>query len=178
MATVIAPAIATESHSRLLMAPDLLCVQYGAAIRVSNQDVEALKDDDLMSVGEWLTFLRHMGLIDAGYLSVLQAKQIFIWSRIRSIAEGVSPHSDKAERNLRHLFYPDFLEALVRLSMTIALPTDFDVFEAGAAAGETALSVHLSASGLPLDCLWIASGLPLDCLWMVANCTGLYSRQV
>jgi hypothetical protein len=150
------------------MAPDLLCVQYGAAIRVSNQDVEALKDDDLMSVGEWLTFLRHMGLIDAGYLSVLQAKQIFIWSRIRSIAEGVSPHSDKAERNLRHLFYPDFLEALVRLSMTIALPTDFDVFEAGAAdAGETALLVHLSASGLPLDCLW-----------MVANCTGLYSRQV
>jgi hypothetical protein len=162
MATVIAPAIATESHSRLLMAPDLLCVQYGAAIRVSNQDVEALKDDDLMSVGEWLTFLRHMGLIDAGYLSVLQAKQIFIWSRIRSIAEGVSPHSDKAERNLRHLFYPDFLEALVRLSMTIALPTDFDVFEAGAAgAGATAL-VHLTASGLPLDCLWIASGLPLD----------------
>ena len=90
-------------------------------------------------------------------------RHIFIWSRIRSIAEGVSPHSDKAERNLRHLFYPDFLEALVRLSMTIALPTDFDIFEAGAAdAGASALECPLSAAGLPLDCLWIASGLPLD----------------
>jgi len=113
-----------------------LYAQYGAAIDTPG---DALKDDSLMSIGEWLTFCRHLGLIEAGYLSVMQAKHLFLWSRIRS-ADDLG---DRAEIRMRHLFFCDFLEALVRMSMTIALPTDFDIAEAGAAdAGELLLAMQ------------------------------------
>jgi hypothetical protein len=75
-------------------------------------------------------------------LSLYTAKLLFLWSRMRSFALGVlelstaevSPkHVDAAESRLRHLGLPDFLEALVRLSTMISLPTDEDIAEAGAA---------------------------------------------
>jgi hypothetical protein len=53
---------------------------------------------------------------------------IFMWSRIR----GQLDHSRKAIVRLRHLFYEDFLEAIVRLSTMCSLPTDEDIQEAGA----------------------------------------------
>lgn len=114
----------------------ILYEQYGAAISGTG---DSLKNDDLMSVGEWLTFCRHLGLVEAGFLSVQQCKHIFIWSRIRS-ADDLG---DRSEMRLRHLFPTDFLEGLVRMSTMVALPTDFDIFEAGAAdAGELLLAMQ------------------------------------
>ena len=42
-------------------------------------------------------------------VSVLEAKLIFSWSRIRS----VSDYSDHSQRRLRNLVFEDFLEAIV-----------------------------------------------------------------
>jgi hypothetical protein len=83
--------------------------------------------------------VKHLGLIEARYLSTLQAKFIFIWSRIRSVADL----SDEQETRFRHMFFEDFLEGLVRLSTMIALPTDMEIEEVGAAdAGEFLLAMQ------------------------------------
>jgi len=96
---------------------------YDNYAEVSYDASDCLRDDALMSIGEWLAFVRHMGLIEARQLSVTQAKHVFLWSRIRT-AEGVS---DKAEARLRHLTFEDFLEALVRLATLMAFPTQVEI---------------------------------------------------
>lgn len=49
----------------------------------------------------------------------------------------------RAEQQLRHMLFLDFLEALVRLSMLCALPTAADLDETGAAdAGEFLLAMR------------------------------------
>jgi len=107
-----------------------------------------LNDEEQMSVGEWLTFCEHVGLVvnkpaqPPGQLSLLQAKLIFVWSRIRTAHDL----SSASEVKLRHLTSVDFLEALVRLSMTLSLPTDLELDEAGAKdAGEFLLAMQASS---------------------------------
>jgi hypothetical protein len=95
-----------------------------------------------MSVGEWLTFVEHLGLVEMGQLSTLNAKLIFVWSRIRTLPAG-KEKSKRAESKMRHLFPSDFFEALVRMSTMVALPTDEEIEEAGAAdAGEFLLTMR------------------------------------
>ena len=67
---------------------------------------------------------------------------IFLWSRIRSTTD----HSVQAYSRLRHLTFHDFLEALVRLSMLIALPTNDDLQETGAVdAGQFLISLYAAS---------------------------------
>jgi hypothetical protein len=82
----------------------------------------------LLSCGEWLAFVGHMGFLRTGNLNILEAKLIFTWSRIRS----VSDYSDHSQTRLRNLTFEDFLEAIVRLSLMVALPTDAEVAAVGA----------------------------------------------
>jgi hypothetical protein len=115
---------------------------YEQYAEVSHQQGDDLKDDALMSIGEWMAFCSHLGLIESRQLSVSQAKYIFIWSRIRSIKDN----SDREEIRLRHLFPVDFLEALVRMATMISLPTDEEIEEVGAAdAGEFLLAMQIDS---------------------------------
>ena len=61
----------------------------------------ALADDDLMSIGEWMDFCAHMGLFQAQQVSLLEAKYVFVWSRVRTIAD----QSDRSVMRLRHLMF-------------------------------------------------------------------------
>jgi hypothetical protein len=128
-----APTMVLESHRQSLFA------LYNAYAQVSHGMQDRLKDDSLMSIGEWLTFVRHVGLVESGQVTELAAKQIFLWSRIRTAKDL----SGASEAKLRHITPTDFLEALVRLSLVVALPTDLELEEANAAdAGEFLLAMQ------------------------------------
>ena len=95
-----------------------------------------------MSVGEWVTFCQHLGLVESGQLTLLAAKNIYLWSRIRS-ADDLT---EASESRLRNLSAVDFYEALVRMSIMVALPTDMEIEEAGAAdAGAFLLAMQANA---------------------------------
>jgi hypothetical protein len=112
---------------------------YENYAEVSQQMNDTLRDDDLMSIGEWMAFINHMGLVESRQLSTQQAKSIFLWSRIRSVGSN----SDKEEIKLRHLTFEDFLEALVRMSTMLAFPTMIEIEDVGAAnAGEFLLAMQ------------------------------------
>ena len=130
----------TERTSRVLEAhlPSLRSL-YDQYAEASHDMRDRLADDDLMSIGEWLYFVKHLGLVDGGQVTVLLAKQIFLWSRIRSLHS----RTEKAERRLRHMTFEDFMEAVVRLSIFCSMPTDDDLAEAGAAdAGDYLLALQ------------------------------------
>ena len=87
----------------------------------SNADVgDELQDQRTMSVGEWLSFLRHFDLLDTGQISYFGAKMVFKWSLIRSRPD----HTAASERKMRQLTFIDFVEALVRVACLMGLPTD------------------------------------------------------
>lgn len=76
---------------------------YNVYAEVSQNAKDAFRDDDLMSIGEWLHFVDHIGLKESGQLTVAAAKNIFLWSRIRGVrlkgseaAEG--PRSAKGKK--------------------------------------------------------------------------------
>jgi len=118
---------------------------YTVYAEVSNRPEDTLKDASLMSVGEWLSFLSHLGLLETGQLTALSAKYIFLWSRIPIKRDT----SEAAESSVRHLRFHDFLEAVVRTALSIALPTDVELEEAGARdAGEFMLALQ---SASPVD---------------------------
>jgi len=102
---------------------------YDAYADVSQTMGDGLRDDGLLSIGEWLTFVNHVGLTESGQITTLTAKKVFAWSRIRCAPDL----SAASERTLRHLTRTDFLEAIVRLALLCALPTDDEIAEAGAA---------------------------------------------
>ena len=73
-----------------------------------------------------------------------EARLIFMWSRIRSRPDL----SDAALVRLRSLSFEDFLEALVRTSTLLALPTDEDLAEVGVPdAGAFMLTLGVKVSG-------------------------------
>ena len=153
----------------------------------ANQSIhDIMRDDGMLSIGEWLTLIDHLGLTASGQISPHQAKMIFMWSRLRrytnehsntivTLAKGwhaaaeraaidkaggsgptaaaASPSKsskgpdltaiDKSERRLRHLSRHDFQEALVRMATMVALPTDEEIEEAGAAdAGDFLIAMQ------------------------------------
>ena len=72
----------------------------------------------------------------------VDARLIFLWSRIR----GCDDYSDRAERQMRTLMFEDFLEAIVRVAALVALPTDEEINESGAAdAGQYLLTLEEQA---------------------------------
>ena len=99
---------------------------YSAANRNVQDD---LQSEAMMSIGEWVNMCEHLGLFATGQLSLFGAKIIFMWSRIRSARD----YEAESEARLRNLFFEDFLEALVRVACVIALPTDSELAESGAA---------------------------------------------
>jgi hypothetical protein len=117
-------------------ASDSLTHMYERYAEVSQGIADSLRDDSLMSIGEWLTFVSHMGLVDSGQLTLHSAKLIFAWSRIRSFGQGTSAAAiDRYERRLRHLSLIDFFEALIRMATMISFPTDEEIEAAGASDG-------------------------------------------
>ena len=50
----------------------------------ANQSIhDIMRDDGMLSIGEWLTLIDHLGLAASGQISPHQAKMIFMWSRLR-----------------------------------------------------------------------------------------------
>ena len=88
----------------------------------------------LMSMSGWLKFVEHVGWVEMGLTTVEGARTIFTLSRIRTCT---------SEGRLWHLSFCDFLEAIVRLSISCALPTNVEIDKAGAAdAGEFMLAMQ------------------------------------
>ena len=82
--------------------------------------------------------MSHLGFFESGQLSFYEAKQIFMWSRIRTAKD----HSQASLTCLRNMFFEDFMEGIVRLSMRVALPIDEEIQELGVDdAGEYLLSL-------------------------------------
>ena len=99
---------------------------------------EALDSAEMMSIREWMAMISHLGFFESGQLSYYEAKQIFTWARIR----GIRDNSQASLIKLRNLYFEDFMEAIIRLSMVVALPTDEDLSELGVTdAGEYLISL-------------------------------------
>ena len=88
---------------------------------------DALASQNLMSIGEWICFVEDIGFVESQQVTLFEVKMIFMWSRIR----GCRDYSKQSFVRMRHLFFEDFLEAIVRLASLCALPTDEDVASAG-----------------------------------------------
>ena len=91
-------------------------------------DELGLQDDGMMSVGEWLTLLEHLGVMRGEQVPLLYGRLAFMWSRIRSSREysksdRLTPESAHVEVKLRNLSLEDFLEAIIRISLLLSLPT-------------------------------------------------------
>ena len=56
----------------------------------------------LLSCGEWMALVEHLGFVRSGNLSSFEAKLIFSWSRIRS----VTSYSQYSQTRLRNLQVP------------------------------------------------------------------------
>lgn len=64
-----------------------LSTLYEKYAEVSNSRDDVLRNDALMSIGEWVTFCRHLGLIESGLLTTALAKYIFIWCLVARTLE-------------------------------------------------------------------------------------------
>ena len=60
---------------------------YAKAGLSGRTDHALYSDTSLMSLGEWLLFIEHSGLLELGLVDGKQAAQIFAWSRIRSCGD-------------------------------------------------------------------------------------------
>ena len=93
-------------------------------------------------IGEWLYLLSHLELIESKHLSIMDAKFLFVWSRMRSVPD----HSRRSHVRYRHLMFEDFLEAFVRLACIVALPNDEEIEVSGADdAGDYLISFEASS---------------------------------
>ena len=111
---------------------------YSAVHHVANDKTSHRR---LLSCGEWVALCDHLGLLRSGNLTLIEAKLIFTWSRIRS----ASSYSEHSQLRLRNFQFEDFLEAVVRLAVMIALPTDGEIEAVGAAdAGEYLMTLRAS----------------------------------
>ena len=132
--TIVSIPLRVQAHSSLSSL-------FSVYASLDSNETDAIHAARLMGIGEWLSFVAHMGLFDSNQLSLFGAKCAFKWSRIRSCVDA----SVSAEARLRHLSYEDFLEAIVRLASVIALPTDKEIAAAGAAdAGDFLVSLKSS----------------------------------
>eukprot|EP00966_Prymnesium_polylepis_P311569 7199476-Prymnesium_polylepis.1 len=105
----------------------------------SSPDVSSMASSRLMSIDEFFRFVSGLGLIEDGQLTDQEVKLIFLWSRIRS----VQGFSNRSQIRLRHLMLEDFMEAIVRISIAIALPTDAELeLVQGMEAGEFIMTLR------------------------------------
>ena len=75
-----------------------------------------------LSYPEWMAMCEQLELIDAVF-TVRRARLVFLWSRMRVVNEA----SGGARLRVTHLLFEDFLEAIVRVALAKALPTDAEV---------------------------------------------------
>lgn len=87
-------------------------------------------DDRLLSPGEWVALCRELKLLGDDF-SVEEARLVFMWSRMRVIDEDNPKHRERIE-NLR---FWDFLEAIIRVAQSKAIPTDDEWEQAGYSDG-------------------------------------------
>ena len=80
----------------------------------------------VLSVYEWIELLRDLQLLDSNF-TVRDATVIFVLSRMRVINE----QGKNAVLKIENLSLEDFYEALIRIAMIKALPTDDEIAEAG-----------------------------------------------
>ena len=80
----------------------------------------------LCDLGEWKTFLRGLGLVGPD-LTDRDGTMCFCWARM-AVIDGESKKGSLKERNLP---FEGFLEAICRLSVLKALPTDDEIATAG-----------------------------------------------
>ena len=100
--------------------------------------LEVLDSSSMMSIREWMAMINHLGFFQSGQLSFYEAKLLFIWSRIRTAKDN----SKSSLTRMRNLYFEDFMEAIIRLSMLVALPTNEDLGELEMSdAGEYLLSL-------------------------------------
>jgi len=83
-------------------------------------------DEGLLSPGEWLALCRELKLIGDDF-SVEEARLVFVWSRMWVVDEDNPRHRERVE-NLR---FWDFLEAIIRVAQSKAIPTDDEWQRAG-----------------------------------------------
>ena len=83
------------------------------------------KDSSLLSIQEWMAFLRALDLIDVD-LSERDATFSFAWSRM-VVADVGTQRGRLSEYNLH---FEDWLEALVRIAILKSLPFDHEIEEA------------------------------------------------
>eukprot|EP00966_Prymnesium_polylepis_P187202 4339584-Prymnesium_polylepis.2 len=89
-----------------------------------NQNLsDVLNSMQLMSVGEWMCVCDHLGLFATEQITPTQARLIFMWSRHRAVDD----YSDESEIRLRHMFFEDFMEGMLRVATMMALPNDDDL---------------------------------------------------
>ena len=122
-----------EETDQMLMKHKETLQNIYAQYASENHTLDELHSRKLMSVGELYQLVADLGLVATGNITLHEVKLIFLWSRIRSVPD----YSARAQRFLRNLFFEDFLEAIVRLSLMTALPTDAELIETNAEdAGE------------------------------------------
>ena len=107
---------------------------------------DGLEDNRWMSAAEWIRFCTDLGLVER-FLPFRCAMQIFLWSRIRSRDD----HQLGSEKRLRHLFFEDFMEALVRMAVMVPLPTDADIAYLGCVDGGDYLQQLLTQDAEAFD---------------------------
>lgn len=99
-----------------------------ADLQGSRPGVGEYDSSSLMSIGEWMEMLSQLSLFSSGQITMYEGKLIFSWSRIRAVIDNSHQSVVKA----RTLYFEDFMEAIIRLSLLCALPTDEDLAEVGA----------------------------------------------
>jgi len=93
-----------------------------AAYSESGGPSTAAASKALMGFDEYMAMVNHLELIDASF-SMREAKLAFIWSRMRAIDEL----HGKGRAKIFNLSLEDFYEALVRIAMLKAWPTDIEI---------------------------------------------------
>jgi len=122
---------------------DSLSNLYSRYAELEQDNQNRLISDRTMSIGEWLGFVSHLGFLKNGFITQHEARLIFMWSRVRAL-DG---YSEVAERKLRNLAFHDFVEAIVRLSLMVPLPTDKEIKEVTARdAGEYIITLQEACS--------------------------------
>ena len=108
---------------------------------------DALQHKGMMSIGEFFAFIEHVGLLELNQLTSFGCKIVFKWSVIRAARN----HEALSLIKSRNLHFEDFLEVLVRIACTVALPTDMELAESGAEDAGEFLLVLFSASEIEYE---------------------------
>ena len=87
---------------------------YLAYSALNSNRGDDLETKTMLSVGGWLHMLWHLDLFNVAQyqVTVQDAKMLFVWSRMRSVAD----YSAKSHIKYRHLYIEDFMEVRARLA--------------------------------------------------------------